>query len=44
MQKNMHKYAKNIAKKYANNMQNIHESVYWHILHICVLLTLLMKF
>ena len=40
MQKNMHKY----AKKYANNMQNIHESVYWHILHICALLTLLMKF
>ena len=30
------------AKKYAINMQNMHKSMYWHILHICALPTLLM--
>ena len=29
-------------QKYAKNMQNIHKSMYWHILHIYALPTLLM--
>ena len=30
-------YATKICKKYAINMQNMHKSMYWHILHIYAL-------
>ena len=36
-------YATKICKKYAKNMQNMHKSMYLHILHIYALPTLLMK-
>ena len=35
-------YATKICKKYAINMQNMHKSMYRHILHIYALPTLLM--
>ena len=35
-------YATKICKKYAKNMQNMHKSMYLHILHIYALPTLLM--
>ena len=46
MQKKMQKICSNMPKKkckqYANNIQNMHKSMYWHILHIYALPTLLM--
>ena len=36
-------YATKICKKYAQNMQNMHISMYLHILHIYALPTLLMN-
>ena len=36
-------YATKICKKYAKNMQNMHKSMYLHILHIYALPTLLMS-
>ena len=41
--KAMHKYAKKKCKEYAKNMQNMHKSMYWHILHIYAVPTLLMN-
>ena len=35
-------YANKICKKHAKNMQNMHKSMYWHILHIHAPPTLLM--
>ena len=35
------RYATKICNKYANNMQNMHKSMYLHILHIYALPTLL---
>ena len=44
--KKMQKICSNMPKKkckqYANNIQNMHKSMYWHILHIYALPTLLM--
>ena len=34
-------YSTKICKKYAINVQNMHKSVYWHILHIYALPTVL---
>ena len=36
-------YATKICNKYAFNMQNMHKSMYLHILHIYALPTLLMR-
>ena len=36
-------YAIKTCKKYAKNMQNMHKSMYWHILHIHALPTLLIS-